>query len=199
METFSFIKEVVEAFELPKVLLIITAALLWTSKVLVAYFQNTAKRKVAALSQIIEYFKENPRHDFFLVEQLFLKYFNVRIPYRGIKLFLNSPSPSEFFFEFRLGWRYLEFDESYRCVRYRNGKSNLKLDELKAWAQYIIFGGGGIMMFFNIKLLLEHPKANLIVWICIASYLVLLGCMSLSKVLAIQAAKDLIKLQRKHT
>ncbi|EPF2931089.1 hypothetical protein ACSL9C_004036 [Vibrio navarrensis] len=199
MDTFSFIKEVVEVFELPKVLLAITAALLWISKVLVVYFQNTARRKVETLSQIVEYFKENPRHDFFIVEQLFLKYFNVRIPYRGIKLFLNSPSPSEMFFEFRLGWRYLEFNESYRYLRYRNGKSNLKLEELKAWVQYIIFGGGGIMMFFNIKALLEHPEANLIVWICVASYLGLLGCMSLSKVLAIQAAKDLIKLQRKHT
>ncbi|HFG2178508.1 TPA: hypothetical protein ACMDN5_000001 [Vibrio cholerae] len=165
MDTFSFIKDVVEVFELPKVLLAITAALLWISKVLVVYFQNTARRKVETLSQIVEYFKENPRHDFFIVEQLFLKYFN----------------------------------ESYRYLRYRNGKSNLKLEELKAWVQYIIFGGGGIMMFFNIKALLEHPEANLIVWICVASYLGLLGCMSLSKVLAIQAAKDLIKLQRKHT
>ncbi|HIF8869664.1 TPA: hypothetical protein ACX6DV_003655, partial [Vibrio cholerae] len=141
VDTFSFIKEVVEVFELPKVLLAITAALLWISKVLVVYFQNTARRKVETLSQIVEYFKENPRHDFFIVEQLFLKYFNVRIPYRGIKLFLNSTSPSEMFFEFRLGWRYLEFNESYRYLRYRNGKSNLKLEELKAWVQYIIFGG----------------------------------------------------------
>ncbi|ELP2650052.1 hypothetical protein R1U54_000105 [Vibrio fluvialis] len=197
METFSFLKEVIEVFELPKFLLAVTATLLWASKHLVTHFQSKSKRKVEALSQIIEYFKENPRHDFFIVEQLFLKYFEVRIPYRGIKLFLNSPFPSEYFFEYRNGWRYLEFDENYRYVRYIKGKSSLRVDEVKAWIQYVVFGGAGILMFFHTKSVLNNANSNLIVWLGVAFYLALLGGMSLSKIISIQSATDLVELQKK--
>ncbi|WP_411992544.1 hypothetical protein [Agarivorans sp. DSG3-1] len=193
------ISELIKEFGAPSYILLYSGLILYLQKKIREYYSTNRSRHSESLQNLISYLKESENRDFFIVEQLMLDHFRVQIPYRGIKLILNSDTPTENLFYYRSGRRYLEFSEQYNSIIYWKGKSNLWREFVIAWFNYVVVGGVGVAMLLSSHLVIEYEILRYIGWFSLSIYLIFIGFMGLDSIVGIANAKRLVaKYNRKN-
>ncbi len=186
------ISEGIKLIDTPSGSLFFVILILWVVKLIREYFSKNRVKHTETLTNLINYMKENQIKDFFIVEQLFLDHFKVQIPYKGIRLFLNSDSPTELIFMFKNSRPFATFSSDYKKVEFYKNKKDLKLKKLIAWFQYAILGGLGFYMLVTSHHFIELNPLQYISWFVISLYLCAIGFLGLDSITSIDKAKQLV-------
>jgi len=103
------ISEAVKFFDAPEFLLLASMFILWAHKKIREHFSIKKDKHTETLLNLVDYIKNNPQKDAFIMEQLFMDHLRVYLPYKGLKLFLNSEEPTQNILNYRLGLQYVCF------------------------------------------------------------------------------------------
>jgi len=190
---FKLVSEAVNLFGLPGYLVLFSGLILYAQKKLRGYFKTYRIQHSESLHNLINHMKGNEEDNFFIIEQLFFNHFKVQIPYKGIKLILNSETPTENLSLYRSGRRYLEFNDQYRKIVLYKNRSNLNKELIISWLNYVVIGGAGVMMLLSSHLVIEYELLRYVAWYVVAIYLISIGIMGLDGATNISSAQKLAR------
>jgi hypothetical protein len=167
--------------------------ILWTIKALREHFSQNRIKHTETLTNLIAYMKENKINDFFIIEQLFLDHFKVQIPYKGIRMFLNSESPTELIFLFKNSRQFVKFTPDYKKIEFFKNLKNQKNQKYIAFSQYVIGGGLGFYMLITGHHFIEYNIIEYIFWFVVSLYFIAVSFLGLYSLTSIDKAKQLVE------
>jgi hypothetical protein len=146
----SILKELIFAFELPKISFAIALLALYAYKRLKERLVRTRKRKTETLQQLIDFYKDyNGEQRGLLLEQLFYNHFGKLLSFPEIQFLLKSQKPSLFIQQYVQARQFIEISDDGEGILRKKKYKSIYREMIKGFSWYGIYGCAALMLLFQ--------------------------------------------------